>query len=193
MPDSPAGNRPVEVTVLVKRMSSGDAEAGAELYALLRDELRRLAEGQFRKAAPRDHTLQPTALVHEAWLRLVGAGADYEGRQHFLAVAARAMRSVLVDHARRRQSLKRGGEHKRVPMDDVVPIFEERSANLLALDEALLRLAERDNRRARVVELRFFGGLTIEETADLMETSTATVQRDWQMARLWLFNELGLE
>jgi RNA polymerase sigma factor (TIGR02999 family) len=143
-----------------------------------------------RKEGPKGHTLQPTALVHEAWMRLVGGRAGFDGREHFLAVAARAMRSVLVDHARRRRSQKRGGEGQRLPLDNVLPVYEER-ADLVALDEALNRLSVVDERRAQVVELRFFGGLTIEETAQTLKSSTATVQRNWQMARLWLLNELG--
>ncbi len=193
MPESSANTRRGDVTALIDRMSGGDRAAGSELYILLRDELQRLAEGQFRHGADRGHTLQPTALVHEAWLRLVGAGSDYQGREHFLANAAKAMRSVLVDHARRKLSEKRGGERERVPLDEALPLFEERSTDLVELDDALDRLTEHDRRSGQVVELRFFGGLTIEETASVLETSTATVQRDWQMARLWLLSELDPE
>ncbi len=125
-------------------------------------------------------------------MRLVGSHGNFDGRVHFLSVAAMAMRSVLIDHARRKQSEKRGGDRARVPLDDVLEIYEERAPDLVALDAALEDLAEVDVRRARIVELRFFGGLTIEEAATVVKSSTATVQRDWRLARLWLLNELSL-
>ncbi len=192
MSDPDANTPGDQITVLINRMSTGDAKAGEELFFLLKDELYRQAEGHFAYGAGNGHTLQPTALVHEAWLRLVGAGADYGGREHFLAMSARAMRSILVDHARRRQSLKRGGNYQRVPLDQIVVLFEGQGEDLVALDEALVRLGEHHQRRARVVELRFFGGMTIAETADALEVSPVTVERDWQMARLWLLDALGL-
>jgi RNA polymerase sigma factor (TIGR02999 family) len=134
------------------------------------------------------HTLQPTALVHEAWMRLTGG--HFIDREHFAAVAAKAMRSVLVDHARRRGTLKRGGGRVRAELDGVLALFHERSPDLLALDDALRRLGENDPELARIVELRFFGGLSIEETARVLASSTASVTRGWRVARMWLVREL---
>jgi len=135
------------------------------------------------------HTLQPTALVHEAWMRLTGG--HFIDRGHFAAVAAKAMRSVLVDHARRRGTLKRGGGRVRAELDGVLALFNESSPDLLALDDALRRLGENDPELARIVELRFFGGLSIEETARVLASSTASVTRGWRVARMWLVR--GLE
>lgn len=142
----------------------------------------------------RDHTLQPTALVHEAYLRLVRRG-DLEdvAAADFFAMAARAMRSVLVDHARRRNRLKRRGDAIREPLDDVVDLFEERAIDLLALDEALIRLAERDAEQARVVELRFFGGMSAEDTAAMLGVSPRTIGRLWNKARAWLREEIQVD
>lgn len=192
MSDSENSSQTGAATKLIQRMSHGEAGAADALYDLLHDELKRLAVGKFRREREPGHTLQPTALVHEAWLRLVGAGKNFDGREHFLAVAARAMRSVLVDYARKRQAEKRGGDASRVPLDYLLPVYEERGADLVELDGSLRRLAKENERRARVVELRFFGGLTIQETADNLNISTATVQREWQLARLWLLNDLDL-
>jgi len=160
-----------------------------KLFELLYDELRRVARSYMRGQSPA-HTLQPTALVHEAWVRVMNADENaVNDRDRFLAVAARAMRSVLVDAARRKRSEKRdGGE--RIPMDQILPAFEERAMDLEALDNALLQLAERSARAAHVVELRFFGGLSIDETARVLEQSTATVERDWRSARAWLAAKL---
>jgi len=192
-PESPVrGPEPTQVTQLLRRMSAGDSQAESDLMPLVYGELRALAGGLLRDAGGR-HTLQPTALVHEAYLRLAGAevAPGWEGHRHFLGVAAKAMRSVLIDHARRKQAEKRGGAAERLPLEGIVAAFEERVPDLLALDEALDRLEAMDGELARLVELRFFGGLTIEETARALDASVPTVVRGWQVARLWLQREVG--
>lgn len=180
---------PGEVTQLLRHAQGGSREAEARLYELLRNELRRLADVQMRGRP--GHTLQPTALIHEAWLALFRSERDYASREHFLAFAARAMRSVLVDHARRHGRQKRGGDRERVPLDQALEIYARTPSDLLALDDALARLAGEDERQARVVELRFFAGMTIEETARALSVSAATVERDWKLARVWLERSLG--
>ena len=180
-----------EVSRLLRRQDEESLPTSAEaLFGVLYDELRRVARRYMGGQSPA-HTLQPTALVHEAWMRVVKADeAVLEDRERFLAVAARAMRSVLVDSARRRNAQKRdGGE--RIPLEDILPSFEERAVDLVALDEALGQLAERSERAAQVVELRFFGGLSIEDTARVLNQSTATVERDWRSARAWLSSRLN--
>ena len=186
------GPEPTQVTQLLQRMSAGDARAANDLMPLVYGELRAPAAGLLRDERAR-HTLQPTALVHEAYLRLAGAEASpaWEGHRHFLGVAAKAMRSVLVDHARRKPADKRGGGAERLPLEGIVAAFEERVPDLLALDEALDRLEAMDGELARLVELRFFGGLTIEETARALDASVPTVVRGWRVARLWLQREVG--
>jgi RNA polymerase sigma factor (TIGR02999 family) len=169
------------VTVLLQRMSRGDVAAEEQLFAFLYGELRARARGIM--GGGDGHTLQPTAVVHEAWLKLAGGETDWQGRSHFLAVAARAMRQVLVDHARAKRAEKRGGNVERVTLDEAVRVYEERAIDLVALDEALSRLADEDAELARLVELRFFGGLTIEETARVLDVSTPTVERWWRTAR----------
>jgi RNA polymerase sigma factor (TIGR02999 family) len=158
---------------------------------LVYEELRRLASHYLRRERP-DHGLQTTALVNEAYLRLV----DYKrvrprDRAHFLAVAAQAMRRILVERARGRATAKRGGEAQRVPLEEAAEVADARARDVLALDAALDTLATFDPRKARIVELRYFGGLTIEETADVVSVSTPTVEREWRTARLWLFREIG--
>ncbi len=161
---------------------SGAATLAPEAY----QELRRLAEACFR-GQPADHTLEPTALVHEAYLKLAeGSPGRWADRTHFLAVAATAMRQILVDHARGRAAQKRGGGCDRITLDESAVGTSERDVDLLALDEALIRLAEQDERKARVIELRFFAGLTIEETAQALGVSPITVNRDWWLARAWI-------
>jgi RNA polymerase sigma factor (TIGR02999 family) len=157
---------------------------------LLYGELHALAEREMRQPAATP-TLQPTALIHEAWMRLVGgAPAQFESRTHFASVAARAMRSVLVDHVRRRQAQKRGGGSARIELDDVVELLAERTPDLLALDAALERLTRMDAQLGRLVELRFFAGLSVEETARVLGVSEPTVGRGWRVARMWLRREL---
>lgn len=168
-----------------------DPRRTEQLTALVYDELRRIAAGYLRAERP-DHTLQPTALVHEAFLRLSAHSAEWENRSHFLAIAATTMRRVLVDHARRRAAAKRDGGIM-ITMDDAVgaPEAGADALDLLAVDEALARFAALDERAARVVELRFFGGLSVEETAEALRISSASVKRDWTFARAWLGKELG--
>ena len=173
-----------------KTREPGDASETAELTEVLYGELRRIAAGYLRSENA-GHTLQPTALVHEAFLRLSGQHVQWNDRTHFLAVAANTMRRVLVDHERKRSASKRDGG-LRVTMDESVPDAggDDRALELLALDDALVRLASLDPRTARVVELRFFGGLGVEETASVLEISPASVKRDWSFARAWLGREL---
>ena len=183
----------VNITVLLKAWGDGDEAALEQLIPLVYDHLRRLA-GHYLRAERPDHTLQGTALVHEAYLRLVdGAAVDWKDRQHFFAVAARTMRRILVDAARTRQAGKRGGPTRVDARFDDGPAAdpaEERASELLALDDALSSLARLDPRRAKVVELRYFGGLSVEETADLLRVSPQTVKRDWKLARAWLAREI---
>jgi RNA polymerase sigma factor (TIGR02999 family) len=178
------------VTELLARAGAGQAGVLADVFPLVYAELRELAARQLRRE-PDGHTLSPTALVHEAYVRLVGyTRMEWEGRAHFMAVAATAMRRVLVEHARGHRSAKRGGALRRVPIDAVELGTAERSELLLALDEALDRLAALDARQARVVECRFFGGLTEEETAEALGIGLRTVKRDWAKARSWLHREI---
>jgi RNA polymerase sigma factor (TIGR02999 family) len=181
-----------DLTRLLEESAAGDETAAARLFPIVYDELRRLAGAALRRERP-SHTLQPTALVHEAFLRLVDVkSAGLQDRGHFIAIAARAMRRVLVDHARSRSALKRGKAEARLSIDDVdVAAVDASDMDLVALDQALERLAAIDERQARIVELRFFGGMTVEETAVVIGASDRTVKRDWQMARAWLRRELA--
>jgi RNA polymerase sigma-70 factor (ECF subfamily) len=175
-----------DVTALLRRWREGDPDAQAEVYSVLYEELRRQARGCMRRE-PDGHTLQTTALVHEAFLRIAGAECpDWQHRVHFLAVAARAMRRVLIDMARSRRAGKRGGRALHLPFDTSLPAPQNPAVDLLALDEALEGLARLDTRKAEVVELRFFGGLTNEEIGAVLNISTDTVMRDWRLARAWL-------
>ena len=174
------------VTELLQRWSNGDESAFDAVVGRLYSDLRRIARNQMRREEA-GHTLQPTALVHEAWVRLLRQeDASWESREQFLAVAARVMRRVLVDHARRRQSAKRGGGDAGVPLEEVSDVLPEPPAELLALDEALSDLSALSPERARIVELRYFGGLTIDEIARVLDVSPATVSRSWRSARAWL-------
>jgi RNA polymerase sigma factor (TIGR02999 family) len=183
---------PNDLTTLVDQSARGDEAAAASLFALVYDELRRMAASVLRRER-QDHTLQPTALVHEAYLRLADEPhGRWENRAHFLAVAARAMRRILVDHARSRKARKRGSGVTRFALEDVEPAAEPSpDLDLVTLDDALGRLAAIDPRQARIIELRFFGGLTVEETAAAIGASPRTVKRDWQMARVWLRREVA--
>ena len=175
-----------EVTRLLVAMGRGEPRAEDDLLAILYDELRRRARGLLGGVSDRA-TLQPTAVVHEAWLKLArGSGVDYQDRQHFVAVACRAMRMVLVDHARSRSALKRGGNAEREFLDAAILPFEGQSLGLVELGEALEDLGEMDQELARIVELRYFGGLTIDETAKTLSVSASTVERGWRAARAWL-------
>jgi RNA polymerase sigma factor (TIGR02999 family) len=179
-----------DVTALLRRWREGNEDAQAEVFSVLYDELRRQARACMRREST-GHTLQTTALVHEVFLRLASAQCpDWQHRVHFLAVAARAMRRVLVDLARARRTSKRGSGALHLPLDTSLTAPQSPAVDLLALDEALVALAQLDARKAQIVELRFFGGLTNEETAAVLVISTDTVLRDWRLARAWLFRHL---
>jgi RNA polymerase sigma-70 factor (ECF subfamily) len=180
-----------EVTGILRDWSGGDARAPERLMPFVYDELRRLARA-FLNRERGGHTLQPTALVNEAYLRLVDqTRVDWQSRAHFYGIASRMMRRVLIDHARARVTDKRGGATLRLSLEDVQAPAEQRAASLVALDEALARLAALDERKSRVVEMRFFGGMTDEEIAEALGVTTRTVLRDWKKARLWLYRELS--
>ena len=179
-----------QITSILVEARDGDAVALNRLLPLVYDELRRIARRQLRSERP-DHTLNTTALVHEAYLKLVDqTRAEWRDRAHFFAVAAQAMRRILVDHARKYLAAKRGGHQQRVPLEEAVLTANDRAATLLALDEALTDLARLDERLSRVVECRFFGGLTEEETAEALGVTARTVRRDWVKAKAWLHVEI---
>ncbi|MBA4156962.1 MAG: sigma-70 family RNA polymerase sigma factor [Gemmatimonadetes bacterium] len=178
------------ITELTVELRDGDPAAWDHLLPLVYDELRRIARRHIRRQRG-GLTLNTTALVHEAYLKLVDqTRVPYADRAHFFSVASRAMRQVLIDYARRHRAAKRGGEWQRVPLDEAEVAVEERAGTLLALDEALTRLAEMNERLVRVVECRFFGGLTEEETAVALGVTDRTVRRDWTKARMWLYGEI---
>jgi RNA polymerase sigma factor (TIGR02999 family) len=178
------------VTELLLAWNGGDDAALEALLPLVEAELRRLARAYMARER-RDHTLQTTALVNEAYLRLVDAQrVPWKDRTHFLGIAARLMRRVLVDHARTRAVQKRGGAGRRVPLDEDIRLSPSPDVSLLQLDGALDALAAVDERKARVIEMRFFGGMTVEETAEALHVSVDTVKRDWRLAKLWLIREL---
>src|SRR5215831_7783801 len=180
-----------EVTGLLQRWSDGDKSAMEKLMPLVYEELRRLAHQHMRREKP-GHVLQTTALVNEAYIRLVDQSRiHFENRAHFFGIAAHLMRQILVDDARRRKFAKRGGGAITVALDDVSDVVQQEAANVLALDEALTALAERDSRQSEIIELRFFGGLSIEETAAVLNVSPGTIMRDWTFARAWLKNEMA--
>ncbi len=180
------------VTDLLQAWASGDKAALDDLLPLVYDELRRQAR-RYMRAQPVGHTLQTTALVHEAYLRLFGESAmEWKGRAHFFGVAAKAMRSILVDHARARRAAKRGGEARAITLEEAGLAGPEASVDVLALDDALGRLAELDLRKSHLVELRYFGGLGIDEAAAVLGVSPATVKREWTTARAWLRRELSV-
>lgn len=183
-------SRQGDVTRLLLAWSGGEASARDELMSLVYDQLRHVAERSLRSERT-GHTLQATALVNEVYVRLVDQRqVRWEHRAHFFAVAANLMRRILVDHARHHRAAKRGGGAPTVPLDRAVMVAPEPNADLIALDGALERLAAIDPRQARVVDLKFFGGLTIEETAEVLNVSPATVKNEWSVARAWLYREL---
>lgn len=184
------GERSDQVTVLLRRLEDGEARAAQDLMPLVYAELRSRA-GRLMAGERADHTLQRTALVHEVFLRLVKPGATFESRLHFYNAAALAMRRILVDHAAQRRAQKRGGGLRAVSLDDVDVAGDGPAVDILALDEALKKLAERSPRQAQVVNLRFFAGLKDAETAELLGVTDKTVRRDWQTARLWLYDEMS--
>jgi RNA polymerase sigma factor (TIGR02999 family) len=182
---------PDEVTQMLLAWTDGDESALARLVPLVETELHRLAQAYLHRERF-DHTLQTTALVNEAYLRLIDWKAvQWQNRAHFFGVAAQLMRRILVDHARRRRALVRGGDALRVSMAEAENAGVERGADVIALNDALDTLASFDERKSRIVELRFFGGLTEQETAEVMKISLRTLQREWSLARAWLFQNLG--
>lgn len=179
-----------EITALLHRVRKGDMEASSALVPLVYGELRRLASHYLRNERI-GHTLQPTVLVHDALIQLLGSESiDWQNRAHFFALASQAMRRILVDYARSHRAEKRGGEFQRVSLDENLVFSSQRCDELLALDEALGRLERREKRLGRMVELRFFSGMTEEETAEVLGISVRTVKRDWKVARAWLYGEM---
>jgi RNA polymerase sigma factor (TIGR02999 family) len=178
------------VTELLRQWGSGDKQALDQLMPLVYDQLRKLASRYLRAERP-DHTLAATALVHEAYLRLVDVDVAWQDRIHFFVVSARILRRILVDHARTNKREKRGGEADKVPLDEAIVVGPQSSGKVLDLDEALQRLAAHDPRKSEIIELRCFGGLTHEETAAALGISTATVLREMRMAKAWLRRELA--
>jgi RNA polymerase sigma-70 factor (ECF subfamily) len=186
MPD----NHTSQITEILAA-AEGKSPPADELLPLVYDDLRALAE-KYLRGEPSGHTLQPTALVHEAYMKLVDqTRVDWQGRTHFFAVGAQAMRRILVDHARRRRAVKRGGDRQRITVDEQLLAAGRRDEDLLELDEALERLAELDSQQAKMVEMRFFGGLDVAETATALGMSKRTAEREWTMVRSWLRRELA--
>lgn len=181
-----------QLTQVLQQLSEGNHEAVDRLMPLVYDELRELA-AQYMQREAKGHTLRSTALVNEAYVKLCGADTDWRGRTHFFAASAQAMRRILVDHARGKARIKRGGGLERVEFDEDLLGKEQNSEDLLALDEALEKLAAVDQRQARIVELRFFGGLTTSEVAEALGISKRTVELEWKMIRAWLRRELSGE
>jgi RNA polymerase sigma-70 factor (ECF subfamily) len=180
---------PGDVTQLLKALKRGDRAAEGKLLDVVYRELHRMAARLMRRERS-DHTLQATALIHEAYVRLVDQrDKEWQNRSHFFGVAAQVMRRVLVDYARSRNTRKRGGEYRKVELESI-PFTQQTSTELIALDEALTRLSDIDARQGRIVELRFFGGLTEEETAEVLGVSSRTVKREWTIAKAWLYAEL---
>ena len=186
----PAGSTSGEVTLLLAKLRTGSDDAASQLLPLIYNELKRLAEFHMRRERP-DHTLQPTALVHEAFLKMIGQdAAAFENRGHFFKVAAQVMRHILVDHARGRNSGKRGGLAPKVPLDERLVFSEAQSDEVLALHEALERLERLSPRQGKIVEMRYFAGLSMEEIAGVLDVSSRTVKREWTVAQAWLRKEL---
>jgi len=188
-PDDPGSAE--RVTLLLSRATAGDRDAGEALYDTVYDELRRMARGHLLRERS-DHTMRATDLVHEAFLRLVGTRSDWQNRAHFLAAAGRAMRQILVDHARSRNALKRGGGWERLPIEDITLLgAPDRDERILALDDALGRLESLHPEKARIVELHVFAGFTQEECARVLGVSRRTILRHWEFAQAWLFREMA--
>jgi RNA polymerase sigma factor (TIGR02999 family) len=182
-----------DTTQLLAQVAQGDRQSLERLTTVVYDELRAIATRYLAHEKP-GHTLQPTALVHEAFLRLVNQReVDWKGRSHFYGIAAQMMRRILVDHARARMREKRGGDRQRISLRDDLTVSSRRDADVLAVEEALGRLAELDAIQAKIVELRFFGGMTVEEVAEVLDMSKRTVERHWTMIRAWLRRELSDE
>lgn len=186
--------QPEAITQLLVAYNNGDHSALEQVFPLVYNELRRLASGYLRRERE-DHTLQPTALVHEAYLRLLGQDVEWQNRAHFLGIAAQMMRRILVDHARQHQAEKRGSGGVKIALDDAdaINLSAERAADLIALDDALTALAEFDPNKSRMVELRYFAGLSVEETAKVLGISIATFVLQWKTTRAWLYREITKE
>ena len=178
-----------EVTLLLHALRHGNRAAGDKLLPLVYSELHRLANTYMRRERL-NHTLQPTALINEAYLRLANASIDWQNRAHFIGVAANVMRRILVDHARAHMAAARGGEFQQVEWDETIGVPAERSRELVALDDALQKLEKLNPRQAKIIELRYIGGLSFEETGAVLDISPRTAKRDWTLARLWLFKEI---
>lgn len=180
-----------EVSQLLIAWSNGDEAAADQLMPVVYGELRRMAR-RYMAGQPAGHTLQTTALIHEAYLKLLGKeDRHWQNRAHFFGVAAQAMRHILIDYARSRQATKRGGQARAVTLDEVALVLQARTGEVVALDEALNKLTVLSPRQSRVVELRYFGGLSVQETAEVLKVSPETVTRDWRMAKSWLLRELS--
>jgi RNA polymerase sigma factor (TIGR02999 family) len=186
MPEAPSPG----ITQLLQDWSRGNRQALEDLTPIVYEELRRLARSYMRKERP-DHTLQSTALVHEAYTRLVDQRVEWKCRSHFYAIAAQMMRRILVDHAKQHKSAKRGAGISPITLEEPLLVARSDSPDIVALNDALSALGDVEPQRAKIAELRFFGGLSNEEIAELLEVSTATVQRQWQGARAWLYHELN--
>ena len=188
---APDMEQPQDITEILRSWSGGDPEASERLFALVYDELRRLARSYLKREGS-GHTLQPTALVNEAYLRLVDqTRVDWQNRSHFYGIAAQMMRRILIDYARAHATGKRGGVALRLSLEQVNISLEQDATDLIALDEALTKLANFDERKSRVVELLYFGGVECKEAAEVLNVSEKTIQRDWQMAKMWLYRELS--
>ena len=184
-------SRSSRVTQLLEKFEPGDRHAEEQLFADVYAELHSLA-ARYLHRERKSHTLQPTALVHEAYLKVVGqTSVDWQGRAHFLAIAAQVMRQILVDHARRHRATKRGGDRHRITLDENLVVETNRDVDLLALEDALTKLTKLDPRQAKMIELRFFGGLSVADVAKVMAMSLRSVEREWTMVRAWLRRELG--
>ena len=193
MTDPPQHSPTAQATAILSRIREGDSSAQAELLPLVYDELRALA-GHYFRAQRSDHTLEPTALVHEAFLKMVGSGTDFaDDRAHFMAIAAQAMRQVLINHARDRKAQKRGGgvDRSRITLDRALAVAQVDELDILALGDALAELERLSERQARIVEMRVFGGMTIEDAAQVLGVGVTTVKTDWQFARAWLKREFS--
>ena len=190
MSNQKANESQQQITERLIAWGGGEASALDDVMRAVYRELRRMADHYLRLERP-DHTLQPTALVHEAYLRLIDQRkVSWQNRAHFFGVAAQMMRRILVDHARAKQRGKRGGAAHKLSLDEVMNLSQGRAADLVALDDALKALAGLDSRKSQVVELRFFGGLSVEETAEVLDVSPQTVLRDWKLAKAWLYQEM---
>ena len=189
--DSPVSDNANHITEQLIAWSNGDQAALGQLIPVVYQELRRMADRFLRHEAP-GHTLQPTALVHEAWLRLIDqTRINWQNRAQFFGVAAQMMRRILVDHAKTKHREKRGGDAVKLSLDEIINLSQERAADLIALDEALDALGNFDRRKCSVVELRYFGGLSVEETAEVLSVSPDTVMRDWKLAKAWLYQQMS--